>query len=124
VRFATIGSIAVFGALAALVAALEIGEHKKIESAIGCKQELVLIDYWKSVRLIWEVRPREGGFDVLVNEGTFAEMPRKLQLQIGKAAWCPVALAARGGMVRIVDLNDNEIARVADGKWSSRQFPE
>jgi hypothetical protein len=124
VRFATIGSIAVFGALAALVVALEIDEHKKIESAIGCKQELALIDYWKSVRLIWEMRARNGGFDVLVNEGTFAEMSRKLQLQIGKAAWCPVALAARGGVVRIVDLNDNEIARVADGKWSSRQFPE
>ena len=123
-RFATAGSIGALAVFAAMAIWLQSTEHKKIEGAVGCKSELVLIDYWKSLRLIDEIKRDGENLTVVVDWRGWSRLPRLIQLAIGKAAYCPVDLAGKGGVVRLEDVGGNELARIVAGKWSSKQFPE
>lgn len=123
-RRATVMSIVVFLLLAVLVVAMQRTEDHKVRAAVACQSELVLIDYWKSLNLVSDVR--EEGKDLVldVDYRGWSRLPRTLQLQVGKAAYCPVAHAGKGGMARIEDTGGTEIARVENGKWVSKAFPE
>jgi hypothetical protein len=123
-RFVTVSSIGALAVFAAMAIWSQSTEHKKIEGAVGCKSELVLIDYWKSLNLIREVKHEGDDLVVIVDWRSWANMPRSSQLAIGNAAFCPIALSGKNGIARIEDLNGKEFARVAAGKWSSKQFPE
>jgi hypothetical protein len=123
-RRATVGSILIFLLLAALVVAMQRKEDRKVQAAVACQNELVLIDYWKSLNLISEVKQDGKDLVAKVHWRSWIKLPRTLQLQIGKAAYCPVAHGDKGGVARIEDVEGNEIARVERGKWSSKIFPE
>jgi hypothetical protein len=121
-RRAAVGSIVVLVLLAVLVVAMQRSEDSKVRAAVACQNELVLIDYWKSLDLIREVRHEGNDLIVEVDYRSWTRLPRPLQLQIGKAAYCPIGQAGKGGAARID--SGGELARVENGKWSSRQFPE
>jgi hypothetical protein len=123
-RRATIGSIVVLVLLAVLTFSMQQTVDKKVRAAIACQNEVVLIDYWKSVNLIREIHQDGNNLVATVSDGMWTEMPRKLQLQIGKAAYCPILHAGKGGVARIEDFDGKELARVENGQWSSKQFPE
>jgi len=121
-RRATVGSIVALVLLAVLAMAMQKTEDKKVQAAVACQNELVLIDYWKSLDLISEVKHDGNDLVVEVDYRGWSKLPRALQLQIGKAAYCPIAKAGKGGAARLE--SDHELARVENGKWSSKQFPE
>jgi hypothetical protein len=123
-RFLLVTGAAAFSLLALFIFLLQRAEHRRIESAAGCRNELLLVDLWKAQRLIYEVR--HDGQDIVVktNWARWATTQRQIQVGIGKAADCPLILAGKGGMVRVEDQNDRELARVVNGVWSSTLFPE
>lgn len=123
-RRATIGSIVVLVLLAVLIVAMQQTEDQKVRNAVACQSQLVLIDYWKSVDLIRDIRQDGKDAAVIVDNGIWIKMPRNLQLQVGMAAYCPVERAGQHGVARIEDIGGHEMARVENGKWVSKAFPE
>jgi hypothetical protein len=123
-RFLVITGAVVFSLLALFAILLQRVEHRRIESAGGCGNELNLIDFWRTQFLVSELR--QDGRDMLIKVDwrRWATTQRQIQVSIGKAAYCPLALAGKGGMVRVEDQSNHELARVVNGRWSSQLFPE
>lgn len=91
-RFLMIIGAVAFSLLALFAVPLQRVEHRRIEAAEGCGNELNLIDLWKAQFLVSELR--QDGRDMLVKVDwhRWATTQRQIQVSIGEAAYCPLAL--------------------------------
>jgi hypothetical protein len=123
-RFETAGSIGSLVILAVLAFSMYPTDRQKFEASRRCVEEQGLLQHWQTMDLIRDVR--KGGEDVavVVDRLHWVGSPRLLQIAIGKAAYCPIAYASKGGVARIKDAPGDEFARIEDGKWFSKRFPE
>jgi hypothetical protein len=126
IRFETWGNIGKVGVLVIMVLCLRPWEtHQLVTPMVPpCQDENAIIDHWTGMNLIRRTQQSGKNLDFFVYDKAWAALARSTQVVIGKAAYCQVALAGKGGVARIDDLNGNELARVADGRWISWQFPE
>ena len=123
-RFLAVIGIVAFSLLAGIIVLLQQADSRKVASVPGCRNEILLLDIWKAQRLVDEIRPDGADIVVRVQTRFWLTTMRQVQVSIGKAAYCAVALAHNGGIVRVEGTNDDELGRVVDGKWSSKLFPE
>jgi hypothetical protein len=90
------------------------------ENNIDCSAETLRLKIAVDQNVVFSIR--QSGIDLILTiySKAWLGLFRIQQKEIGLAAYCGVALQAKGGMVRIVDINGDEYARVVKGHWSSR----
>ena len=123
-RFLTIATVVIAALLGTIVVFTQRGEARRVESAGGCKNELLQLDIWKTQRVVSEVRADGDNMIVIVDKRAWLKTQRPSQVAIGKAVYCPIALSGKNGIVRVESANGEELGRVAAGKWTSELFPE
>jgi hypothetical protein len=93
-------------------------------AAAGCHNEIILLDVWKAQQLVEAIQPQGADIVVTVSRRMWDRTMRQAQISVGMAAYCHVALANKGGVVRVEDESGRELGRVINGKWSSKLFGE